>query len=349
MLAESALSVRTVVPSDLTAWQEFVDRMPEAGPLHHAAWYYVLRDAFSVTPYFLYALDNAGSIVGVLPAYFSRSLITGRHVSSLEGGILAKSDKAVDALLREALRLRDSLRARYLQLRGGAPDSSALIVPTVHTIIGTRQNVDALWSAVKGKTRWGVRQAQKSSLRIEADPELSELDEFYRVYAAHMRDLGTPVFSREMFRAMKAHLGKGRLRLYLARYNGRLVGGMLCIIHGNSWTDWFAIMRCEREVEFANYLLYWHVIQEASKSGIESLDLGRSTPGSNVHLFKRKWGGIDIDVPYHFYATFGQRSPNKGLEERKNSKSLAQKAWSRLPLPVCNAIGPLVRRELPFI
>ncbi len=148
-----------------------------------------------------------------------------------EGGILAKSDKALDALLSEALRLRDSLRARYLQLRGGASNSSALIVPTVHTIIGTRQNVDALWSAVERRELVrGVRQAQKSSLRIEADPELSELDEFYRVYAAHMRDLGTPVFSREMFRAMKAHLGKGRLRLYLARYNGRATfGGMLCI------------------------------------------------------------------------------------------------------------------------
>lgn len=349
MLAESALNVRIAGPRELTAWQRFVDSSPEAGPLHHAGWYHILRDAFSVSPYFLYAFDGAGDVVGILPTYFSRSLITGRHLSSLEGGVLAKSSQAAEALVHEGIRLRDSLRAGYLQLRGGPLAANAEIIPTVHTIIDTRQNVDQLWSAVKGKTRWGVRQAEKSSLGIERDLELSELDAFYGVYAAHMRDLGTPVFSRTMLRAMKAHLGPERLRLYLARRDGELIGGMLCILHGNSWTDWFAIMRYERELEFANYMLYWHVIRDASLNNVESLDLGRSAPGSNVHLFKRKWRGRDIDVPYQFYVRKGRRSRGVLLQEQRTSRSVAQRVWSHLPLTLSNALGPVIRDQLPFI
>ena len=231
----------------------------------------------------------------------------------------------------------------------GLTDRQQIEVKTVHTVIQTRRNADELWSSVKSKTRWGIRQAEKEDLTIESDPELKALGEFYRVYAAHMRDLGTPVFSRRTFPSISQHLGSNRLRLYTANYKGELIGGMLCIKHGNSWTDWYAVMRKSREIEFANYLLYWHVIRDASILGVETLDLGRSTPGSNIHLFKRKWGGNDLDVIYHFYPTPGRRSVDMGLQERKSAKSLSQKVWSRLPLPLCNAVGPLVRRELPFI
>lgn len=349
MLVESALTVRVAQEPDLTAWQDYVDRTPGAGPLHHAAWYNVLGEAYSVRPYFLFAVDDAGRIAGVLPSYHSRSPLTRSHITSLEGGILAQSPDAVHSLLAEAMALRDRTRAHYLQIRGGPVDAPASTVPTVHTVIETRRDADALWSAVKRKTRWGIRQAEKQELSIEHDPQLAGLEAFYSVYATHMRDLGTPVFGVSTFRAMGEYLGRDRLRLYLAKYRGRLIGGMLCIIHGNSWTDWYAVMRSSEEIEFANYLLYWHVIRDASLHGVESFDLGRSTPGSNVHLFKRKWGGRDIEVPYHFYPSSNARSRDMGLQELKQSKGLAQRVWAHLPLPLCNTVGPLVRKQLPFI
>ncbi len=61
---------------------------------------------------------------GVLPLYHSRSPLTGSHISSLEGGILAEPAEAIRVLVQEALRLRDELSAGYLQLRGGAARSA---------------------------------------------------------------------------------------------------------------------------------------------------------------------------------------------------------------------------------
>jgi hypothetical protein len=345
-----ALSVRIAERNDLAAWQRFVDRSPGAGCMHHAAWYEVLRDAYWVTPYFLVARDGDGEVAGILPLYYSRSLLTGPHLSSLEDGALAARDDAVAALLVKARQLRDETGARYLQVRGGPVDEPAAVsVPTVRTFVATRGPGEALWSGIKKKTRWAIRQAQQQAILIGHDAKLESLGEFYRVYAAHMHELGTPVMGADAFRALEERLGRERLRLYTVRYGNRLIGGMLCILNGVRWTDYYAIVRPAREIEFANYLLYWHVIQDAAAHGAAGLDLGRSTPGSNVHLFKRKWGGVDVDVPYHFYPRPGVGADKLGLEAMKKGKGLPQRIWSRLPLAVCNRLGPLLRKQLPFI
>lgn len=345
-----SLRVRQAQPGDMVAWQHFVDAAPDAGALHHAGWHQVLSDAFWVRPYFLMAMDSRDAVQGILPLYYSRSPITGAHLSSLEGGVLAAGRDATAALLAEAKALRDRLGVGYLQIRGGAVDRPAeLTVPKIHTTIDTTRPVEALWSAVKKKTRWGIRQAQKQELQVSRDADLAGLDGFYRTYAAHMRDLGSPVIGLDAFQAIRLYLGSQRLRLYLVHHRRRLIGGMLCILNGGRWTDYYAAVRTTADIEFANYLLYWHVIRDAAQSGASCLDFGRSTPDSNVHLFKRKWGGRDVEFPYHFYANPAVKMRDPGLQRIHKQQGVARRLWTHLPLPLCNSLGPLLRKQLPFI
>jgi serine/alanine adding enzyme len=318
--------------------------------MHHAGWFRVLENAYWVKPYFLMATSAAGDVRGILPLYHSRSPLTGPHVSSLEDGALAYDTNTVHALMNEARAVRDRARASYLQIRGGPIDQPAPLTQlTVRTFITTSQPAETLWSAVKKKSRWAVRQAEKQSIRVEYDPGQRGLEDFYRTYAEHMHDLGTPVMGLDVFRAMRTHLGTEQLRLYLVKHGKRLLGGMLCIVQANRWTDYYAIVRPTDKTEFANYLLYWHVIRDASACGVSRLDLGRSTPDSNVHLFKRKWGGVDVEVPYHFYPAQNARLRDVGLQQLKRDNGLPQRIWSRLPLALCNRLGPLIRKQLPFI
>jgi hypothetical protein len=148
---------------------------------------------------------------------------------------------------------------------------------------------------------------------------------------------------------MRAHLGPERVRLYLVRVSGRVIGGMLCLVNAGRWTSYFAAVAAWPGAEFANYTLYWHVICDASSKGVAEFDLGRSTPDSNVHIFKQRWGGFDVEVPYHFYPARGRSVGNAGLLRFKASPSLPQQVWSRLPPFVCNRLGPLLRKQLPFI
>ena len=350
-LSKSAISVTLADECDESAWQAFVDSREDSGPLHHAGWLRVLRDASSVRTHFLVAKDASGTIRGVAPGYVSKSRLTGAHYTTLEGGILADGAEARDALDASVLSLRSERGLRFVQIRGGMqPGTGATTVNTVHTVVSTSAGEDAAWYAIKTKTRWAIRQDEKrGGLSVDEDPSLAHLDTFYSLYAEHMRELGTPVFGARLFHAMREHLSVQRLRLFLLRYNGSPVGGMLCIANGNRWTDQYAIVRRARAPEFANYVLYWNVIKRAAVAGILALDLGRSTPKSNVHLFKRKWGGVDVDVPYWFYPAHGVNAERMGLLDSDRTKGRAQILWSKLPLAVCNVAGPLLRRDLPFL
>ena len=57
---DTDIRVRLAKETDLSAWQQFVDQMPQAGCMHHAGWYAVLRDSCWVKPYFLIAEDALG-------------------------------------------------------------------------------------------------------------------------------------------------------------------------------------------------------------------------------------------------------------------------------------------------
>jgi hypothetical protein len=164
-----------------------------------------------------------------------------------------------------------------------------------------------------------------------------------------MHALGTPAIGLDAFRAMRRHLGPNRLRLYIARERNNLIGGMLCLVNADQWTSYFACTHSSKDVQFANYLLYWHVICDAATLGIGGFDLGRSTPNSNVHIFKQRWGGADVDVPYYFFPQAGSSPRDMGLQELKAGKGLSQRVWSSLPLALCNRVGPLLRKQLPFI
>jgi len=350
MSVAAGVSVLLASGGDLAAWQDFVDAMPGANCMHHAGWHEVLRLAYRVRPLFLMACEPGGIVVGILPAYFSRSFLTGPHLSTLEGGALARSEAALQALFAEAMAVRDRLGARYLQVRGGpVPAAAETTVRYIHTAIDTARAREEIWRGIKRKTRWGIRQAEKQGIDVAHDPSLDGLADFYAAYAAHMRDLGTPVIGFATFTALRDAFGRDRLRLYLLRLDGHVIGGMLCILNRSRWTDYFAVARHAEEAEFANYLLYWHVIRDAAAAGVAEFDLGRSTPDSNVHLFKRKWGGHDTDVPYYFYLAPGRTSSEFGLERLKQQKGPLQRAWTHLPLVVANRLGPVLRRQLPFI
>ena len=356
--SDTNIRVRLAKETDLPDWQQFVDRTPQAGCMHHAGWYAVLRDSCWVKPYFLIAEDaRRGDYTGILPLYHSTSPLTGSHLSSLGQGILAENQQTVAALLDHARSWRDSIGAKYLELRGGPSDQPGDQAFTIiRTFINTDRPPEILWRAIKKKTRQAIRQAEKAAIRIECDATLAGMDDFYWTYAEHMRTFGTPVIGIDFFHAIRAQLGKDRLRLYLVKDDRRLIGGILCILNSRSWSAVYGAVRPSRATNLANYLLYWRVIRDASIYGSSILDLGRSAPASNVRLFKRKWGGTEIEVAYERY--FGRAKINNDRprahddavrDSLRRQKGSFYTIWSHLPLVLCNSLGPLIRKQLPFM
>jgi hypothetical protein len=279
--------------------------------------------------------------------YLSNSIFTGSHLRTLEGGAQGDGPEVVAALYRHALELQGRLGARYLLVRGGPdfdrpPDH---VTPTVRTLVSVDRDSDELWKKLNKKARWGVRQAIKSQVRIEESEDA--WDDFYRVFARRMRDLGTPVVSRVVMRMLKEHLGAD-VKLFVALLEGEVIGGKICLIGREKWESAYAAVDRAHMSSYANYLLYWGVIEKACQAeGVKVFDLGRSSIDSGTHQFKQKWRGEDVEILYRYF--FNKDLPPKlSLENLRTSTTLKQEVWSRLPLPIANRVGPLLRRQLPF-
>lgn len=345
------VTITVISEADFGPWQAYVDSNVASRAMHHVGWYGVLRDAFSVGRYFLMARDSEGRVRGILPAYFSSGVLMGRHVASLDDGILADDSDTARALLEKAISIRDHLRGRYLLLRNpdsnAPPVSATLERPIVRRIVDVNRSPEDFFKSLSGYVRRDIRRAEKRGYKIVTDRDLANIDRaFYDEYARHMHHLGTPVMDRRMMTALREHLGSDRLRLYLALHGDEIIGGLLCVLANAGWSALYGIIRQDLSLDYANHLLYWQAIADACAGEPREFDLGRNAPGSGAHKFKERWTGEDRPAAHFYFAALNSTMPN--FADVYGGQTPQQRLWMKLPRGVANVLGPVLRRQLPF-
>ena len=94
-----------------------------------------------------------------------------------------------------------------------------------------------------------------------------------------------------------------------------------------------------------NSLLEWELIRDACSKGYEIYDFGRSLVESGSCQFKIGWGAEPVPLVYQFFCNGSVRLPDTSHDSPKRRK--LARVWRRLPLPLADAIGPMVRRRYP--
>jgi FemAB-related protein (PEP-CTERM system-associated) len=331
------------------SWDRFVESHARATVAHLSAWGAIAREVYGHESLYLRA-EEGGEIVGVLPLVLVASRLFGRRLVSMPfldyGGVLCEPDRGVEtSLVEAALRLTRERRAQGLGLRQLYPEP--LPWPTTDdrvTMLLELTSEEAVWKALPSERRNRVRKGDKHGLTAAwCGPEA--LDDFYRVFAVNMRDLGSPVHSRAFFRAMLAAL-PGTARVLLVRDRGtRVVGAAVCLFFRDTiMVPWVSSLR-EAFALCPNFVLYWEVIRFGCRQGYRMLDLGRSFRNAGTFEFKRQWGARPHTLPWVFIdAEPGGPPP---VDRDASRYELLVRAWKRLPVPVANAVGPWIRRQVP--
>ena len=190
-----------------------------------------------------------------------------------------------------------------------------------------------------------MRKAGREGHRVREATE--RLVEFHRIYSANLHRMGTPVFGPAVFDSMRRHLG-AHLSFYAIEQGCRLLGGMVCLKAPQEWTSLYVAVEPEAQQQYAGYLLYWTVVEAASRSGVARLNLGRSKAGSGVHRFKRNWTEEDALTTNSLLGPETRRV-GKRLQLPTRQFGLARRLWGWLPLPVARSAGAYLRRSLPFV
>ncbi|MGQ9516751.1 MAG: lipid II:glycine glycyltransferase FemX [Anaerolineae bacterium] len=319
----SPISARQI--HDPAGWDELLLRLPAPHPLQSAIWaghkrlygwrptYWVYEEAgclrgaalvlrrraaplpFSV----LYVpkgpiLDNWGdtALVQAVLAHLERE-------ARRQAGIFIKIDPDVDyppapdfcqpygEMVAEILRRRGWLFSRdQIQYRN-----------TV--LVDLRPPEDALLSAMKPKTRYNIRLAERKGVAVVVGG-VQDLPAFYQLYAETSRRDGFLIRDFPYYRSVwECFLEANRGVLLLARAERELLAGLFLFIFGKrAWYMYGASSNNNRQL-MPTYLLQWEAMREAGRRGCTAYDLwgapdelDENDPMWGVYRFKAGFGGV---------------------------------------------------------
>lgn len=372
--AAAPLTVR--IEEDAAAWNAFVLAEPLATAAHLWEWAPAIAESYGHPTHHLVARDESG-IAGILPLTEVRSRLFGKSLTSLPyldtGGIVARRAAAWSGLITAAAELAFGLGIRRLDLRHAAPprlgaparaDKVTLVLDLtgasasgggsrsgVDGAAGIASGVEGLWQAIGSKTRNQVRKAEKAGLAVERTGRAGVPD-FYRVWCANMRDLGSPAHRRLWFESLMTHLGE-RASCYLVRREREVIGGLIAVRCGDTVVVPWASSDRRYFALCPNNLLYWTVLRDAALAGVRLFDFGRSSIGSGTYHFKRQWGAVDARLYWQEVDALappdllapGAEPPVLAAAPRAEGgrREQAERLWRKLPVPLATWLGGCVR------
>ncbi len=347
------MNIRLADNNDKEQWDAYVQRHPSASPYHLFAWKRAVEDAYGHKAYYLMA-EKDHCITGVLPLiYLKLPLLSGQLVSLPfcdVGDILADNAGASKGLISEAIVLAGKLNAKYIELRSQTGSSSyeyvnlpvSVLSHKVRMFLKLPQSSEMLWDGFKSKLRSQIRKAEKNGLSFKWGTA-EDVEDFYVVFSNNMRDLGSPVHSREWFYAVLRHYGEN-IRIGMVYHDRQLIGaGIILNTNKIISTPWASTLRDFNNLS-PNMMLYWNFLKYASDNGYTGFDFGRSTPNEGTYYFKAQWGAQPVPLHWNYIMLSNNRITLNEAASAKKEKMVH--IWQNLPLGVANFIGPALRKYI---
>ncbi len=353
-------------PSGIVTRADLADAAADGPALRRdKRWLRALSAAFQHEPALLISENHDGEAVAHLPLCLTKSRLFGRYVVALpyvNTAGLSGDPAAFGPLLHAAVALAAEHDAKWLELRHETPvEHPALthrLTHKVHMRLPLPTHADgggeALMTSLKSKRRSQLKKTLRENELTFRWGGLELLNDFHRVFAENMRDLGTPAFGRELFAAILEQFADDAELCVgfdgTGSRGSRPVAGAL-LIHAQPGTEG----RTRTEVPSAstlraynpsgaNMAMYWQLLTRAIARGAGEFDFGRSTEDSPTYRFKKQWGATPHPACWQFHVRNGEPG---GLSPDAGGFSLAVRMWKRLPLPIANLLGPRIVRGIP--
>ncbi len=353
-----AMKIKTIDTADTPAWDEYVHTHPRSTLYHLSGWKNIIRKTYHRKTYYMMAVKNGGSVVGVLPLIHLKYFIFGNSLISIPffdmGGVLADDENTEKAILIEAVSLGKKLKADNIELRHIEPLSCLHPDPSetdwisqtrshkVRMLLELPESSDTLMKSFKAKLRSQIKKPLKEGL-ISKIGGLELLDDFYEVFSINMRDLGSPVHSKKLMEnALEEFPDKAGIVIVYKKDQPlacSLVIGFKDILEN----PWASALR-EYSRLSPNMLLYWTMLEYACDKGYAYFDFGRSSPGEGTYKFKQQWGAKPAPLNWHYISLKGEPVDTEASEVSKFDKAIQY--WKKLPLSMTKIIGPMFRKHI---
>ncbi len=352
---------------------------------YNPGWLNVFASAFGHRPYIIEAVDDSGAPVGWLPLGFVQSLLFGRFLVSLPylnvGGVQTDSPDAAAKLIDAGCELADLLKVKFMELRSEKEYSHPKLTFTrtekVHLRLNLPETQDQLWKSIGCKARNQIRKGEKAGLTVQWGCSDKIIDDFYEIFAVNMRDLGTPVYGKNLFTQIRNQWNsavdssvdladKAPFQVLFAvvySSSGEPAAGAYLTFGVNPNADpdssktvpsqtpvllhtEVPSASCKRKfnADCANMFLYWQLLKKSIEYKQNIFDFGRSSIDSPTYRFKTQWGAKPCPAYWQYYL----RNANPDcMRPDKGGYGTAVRLWQKLPVWIASLIGPSIVKGIP--
>jgi len=211
----------------------------------------------------------------------------------------------------------------------------------VRMVLALPDTTDALFNSFPAKLRSQIRKPQKEGC-TSRNGGIELLDDFYDVFVHNMRDLGSPVHTKELIRRMILNAPQCSQLFVIYHNNTPAACSLVSGLNGTLVNPWASFKRSYQKIA-PNMMLYWEMLSYAVNHGYKSFDFGRSTPGEGTFRFKEQWGAQPEQL---FWYTTQSNGASESEESESDKKEMFIKVWQKLPLAATRFIGPRLRRHI---
>lgn len=342
-----AVRIEQVQDQDAHQWDEYVAAHSQACSYHRYAWRSIITNSFGHKSFYLVAKIK-NEIVGVLPFFWLNSRLFGSFGVSMPffnyGGPLSNSNAISEQLMQAAANIAEQNEFSHLEIR---TTNDSFSWPSesrkVSMILSLPETADTLDADLGAKVRAQAKQADQYAPKV-AFGKLELLDDFYRVFSQNMRDLGTPVYGREIFKNILSHPSIDAT-LVVAYVNKKPVGAAFLIANREMMEiPWASTLKSANFMNI-NMWMYHRILHHCIEREFQFFDFGRSTKDAGTYRFKKQWGAKPVEHYWYSWRPANAEAPSLNPDNPKFKLMIA--TWKKLPLLIANAIGPHIVKNLP--
>lgn len=343
------ITVSVASIDDAPAWDDFVSAHHAGTFFHRYGWATITARVYGYKPFYLMA-KNDHQVTGVLPLTLVNSPITGKALIStaftVGGGILANDPQTEQLLLEEAATIGRHHNVEYVELRAADCASENWVLRDnlyANFTMPIADNEEALLKSIPRKRRAELR---KSLALLEAGElsicEKRDIDRFFALYSAGLRDLGTPVFPKKFVRAL-IDVFSNDVGFITILHNDKPVTALLSFYHGEKVLPYYVGALPQARGVRAFDLVYWHQLLIGAKRGKTVFDFGRSKVETGSYGYKKTWGITPEPLGYRYHLINAKSVPE--INPTNPKFALATKVWRRLPVPLATFGGSILARH----
>ncbi|TCS44107.1 FemAB family XrtA/PEP-CTERM system-associated protein [Reinekea marinisedimentorum] len=328
-------------------WVYFVRNHNQASNYHLPATANAIEKAFGHKSKLLLARSN-GTVVGGMVVTTVCSRIFGNNCVSTPffnyGGPLTSYTNVAIKLITEAKQLLSSEGCDQVEIRTTMPNLPfQSIEKKVSMVLSLPKSESELEKQLGSKVRAQINRALEYQPSVKIGG-LELLDDFYHVFSINMRDLGTPVYSKDWFTTL---LNQQELKpqLVVCYVKENAVSAGFILGSGKLMEiPWASTIKSANGMNM-NMWMYRQILGRAIQQHYSHFDFGRSTIGAGTYRFKKQWGAEE--VPHYWYYLTSNDEPISTANPDNPKYKLLISTWKLLPVWITKLIGPPIVKSIP--